>query len=77
MNNNALDKLKQIYGPSEGVRVYMTVMPGILADFRKMLGAAKKGEEVSEEYILEDKKAVLKLRAHKGAEEISIEAFTL
>lgn len=51
----------KIYGREQGQRIYMNVMPGILADFSKMLAKAGPGREVSEEYILEDKKAALSL----------------
>ena len=41
MNTESIiSKLKKIYGPAEGIRVYMTIMPGILADFNKMLDKA-------------------------------------
>lgn len=75
--NQVINKLKEIYGEAEGIRIYMTVMPGILADFRKMLDAAKPGSGISEEYILEDKKASLKLHGHKGKDDIVIEASAL
>lgn len=73
-SEKVLSALKTIYGDSEGIRVYMTVMPGIMADFNKMLDKAKTGEEVREEYILEDRKARIILHGHKDKTGILIES---
>ncbi len=58
-------ELAAVYGPAEGLRVSMTVLPGIAADFKKMLEAAAPEEEVSETYHLEDRKAEITLRGRK------------
>ena len=54
----AINQLKTWYGPDEGMRVWQTVMPGILADFNKMI-SAKPGSTVTEEYRLEDGRGVI------------------
>ena len=51
------------YGASEGLRVFQTVVPGILSDFMKMMAKAPAGVSVQEEYILEDHKGRIVLRA--------------
>ena len=53
--------LDKLYGPGQGMRVYMTIMPGILADFRKMLLRAAPGAEVTEDYLLEDGKGTIRM----------------
>ena len=78
MNTESIiSKLKKIYGPTEGIRVYMTIMPGILADFNKMLDKAAAGEEVREEYILEDGKARIVLHGHKDKTGVTVESEVL
>ena len=61
------DELCTVYGAQEGLRVSFTVVPGILADFRKMLEKAAEGEAVREEYRMEDGRMYLVLegRAEK------------
>ena len=49
-----LGDLCSVKGTSEGVRLYQTIMPGIIGDFANMLDKAGTGETVSEEYRLED-----------------------
>ena len=61
----AAKMLTMIYGPAEGTRVLMTILPGITADFRKMLERAEPGEEISEEYFLEDGKCSVRLAGVK------------
>ena len=70
---NILHILQEKYGYEKGMQVFMTVMPGIMADFRKMLAASPVGMPVMEEYKLEDGKAVITLsgrRLSNGAQEI-------
>mgnify|MGYP002624059976 CR=1 FL=1 len=70
---NILRILQEKYGYEKGMQVFMTVMPGIMADFRKMLAASPVGMPVMEEYKLEDGKAVITLsgrRLSNGAQEI-------
>lgn len=61
-----INKLDDIYGPGKGMEIYMNIMPGILADFDRMLGAAK-GEQVMEEYRLEDGKGALYVTGKRSA----------
>ena len=58
-----ISQFDQIYGPGKGMKMYLTVIPGILADIQKMTTGAVPGQTVSEEYILEDGRAVLKMSA--------------
>ena len=49
---NLIQKLNALYGEGSGMKVYTTIMPGILSDFQKMLSASAIGETVTEEYRL-------------------------
>ena len=60
-NTRIIEELKQRYGEREGLRIFMTVMPGIMADFRKMLLASPPEKTVREEYHLDDGKTTLAL----------------
>ena len=61
---NIINQLDEIYGPSKGFEVYTNIMPGILADFDRMLKGAK-GLQVTEEYRLEDGKGSLYVTGKK------------
>lgn len=56
-----LEECKKAYGKTEGFRIYTTILPGILGDFKKMLRFAKLNTEVSEEYKIDDGKRSVKL----------------
>ncbi len=53
--------LEKLYGPGEGTRICMTILPGILADFRKVLLRAAPGADTAEDYLLEDGKGTVRV----------------
>ena len=53
-SSQLMDELKKKYGVKNGTKIYMTIVPGILADFKKVLGKAATGEAVTETYNFED-----------------------
>ena len=57
--------LQAVYGRQEGPAVCRRILPGLLADFRKMLLSARPGAIVTEDYRLEDGKATITLKAVK------------
>ena len=59
-----IENFRRWYGPEKGLKVYMTVMPGILADFEKML-SARPGERLLEEYRLEDRRGTVIVSGRK------------
>ncbi len=68
-----IKQLENIYGPGKGLHVFNTIMPGILADFHKMLESAPHGKEIFEEYRLEDGKASVILKGKRSSKpQISI-----
>ena len=76
MFENAKAALAEIYGSAEASRILMTVMPGITADFRKMLANAAPGETVREVYNLEDGRSAICLEGvRRGSEELVTRLF--
>ena len=65
MMDDIIKQLDQIYGPGRGFSVCNTIMPGILADFNKMLKNAPVDREISEEYCLEDMKASILVKGKR------------
>ena len=55
---------EKAYGPREGRRRYMAVMPGVMADFTACLSKAP-GGTLREEYRLDDGKGILILEGVK------------
>ena len=53
-SSKLMDELKKKYGVKNGTRIYMTIVPGILADFKKVLAKTATGETVTETYSFED-----------------------
>ncbi len=68
------NKLKLVFGSTEGQRLYQTIIPGILADFLKMYSAASPGRTVKEEYRLEDGSGIIILEADRTAGPADIRA---
>ncbi len=71
-----IDKLDGIYGKGRGMEVYTNIMPGILADFEKMVKKSATGTRISEQYRTEDGRAVLTVtgsRSKNGTTDMSIE----
>ena len=59
-----INQLDEIYGPGKGMGIYMNIMPGILADFDRMLKKSK-GAALTEEYRLEDGKGSICVTGRK------------
>ena len=62
-----IQKLNSLYGEGEGMKVFTTIMPGILSDFQKMLSSSSVGEIVTEEYRLEDGKGTIVMTGNRDA----------
>ena len=75
-----IDRLDGIYGKGRGMEVYTKIMPGILADFEKMVKTSKAGQKITEQYRTEDGRAVLTATGSKtgnGTLDMSIEVTAL
>ncbi len=63
------------FGTTEGTRLFMTVIPGIISDFKGMAEKVQPGGQISEEYRLDDGSAIICLTGKKDASgEIQINA---
>ena len=68
------EELKKCYGQEEGMRVYRTIIPGILGDFAKVIRQAPPGSIAREEYRLEDGRGIIYMTAKKDRANPEIEA---
>lgn len=71
-----IEQLDAIYGKGKGMGIYTTIMPGIIADFTRMLKKSHAGVIMSEQYNLEDGKAVVNVLGTKtksGQTDINID----
>ena len=74
-NNRLMDQLKKKYGQKAGTKIYLTIVPGILADFKKVLKNAAPDEVVQETYKFEDGDgAIVVSGSMSSAGEMQIEA---
>ena len=66
---NARRAFAAVYGEKRGRAVCDAVIPGVLGDFRKMLGRAAEGETVREIYRTDDRKTdvILEGRRENGS----------
>ena len=65
--SNLKEELTKRYGAKEGMRIYLAIVPGILADFKKMLADKGPGEQISETYRFEDENAGVEVTGSKDA----------
>lgn len=75
-----INKLDSIYGTGRGLDIYTRIMPGIISDFNRMLDKASHGNEVSEQYGIDDKRAMILVKGRKsvsGQAEISMDVIKI
>ena len=60
-----LHEIVRVYGPIQGQGIGAIVIPAFIGDFRKVLDGTEGYDEVSEEYMTEDKKVHLILEGRK------------
>lgn len=71
-----LSEFRKRYGSAEAMRVYLTVIPPVIADFKGMLEQSVPGTELTEEYRLEDGKGTIRLtgsRRTDGTKHVDIQ----
>ena len=61
-------ELQQRFGNAEGLRIFNTILPGIMGDFNSMLKISGIGVTVSEEYRLEDGSGVIRVQGKRQAD---------
>ncbi|MCR5735134.1 MAG: hypothetical protein K6G22_11050 [Lachnospiraceae bacterium] len=75
-----INQLDDIYGKGRGFEIYTNIMPGILADFEKMVKKSTACARTSEQYRTEDGRAVFTVTGSKnknGTTDMSIEVIGL
>ena len=60
-----LHEIIGIYGPGKGMSIASVIVPAFIGDFQKVVGNSSSFDEVSEEYMTEDKKIHLELYGRK------------
>lgn len=71
-----LHEIIGIYGPGQGMSIASVIVPAFIGDFQKVVCDSSSFDEVSEEYMTEDKRIHLELfgrkRIGKGADDFVI-----
>ena len=60
-----LHEIIGIYGPGQGMSIASVIVPAFIGDFEKVVDSSGSFDEVSEEYMTEDKKIHLELYGRK------------
>ena len=60
-----LHEIIRVYGPLQGQGIGAIVIPAFIGDFKKVLDSEESFDEVSEEYMTEDKKVHLILEGRR------------
>ena len=60
-----LHEIVRVYGPLQGQGIGAIVIPAFIGDFKKVLDSEESFDEVSEEYMTEDKKVHLILEGRR------------
>ena len=60
-----LHEIVKVYGPLQGQGIGAIVIPAFIGDFKKVLDSEESFDEVSEEYMTEDKKVHLILEGRR------------
>ena len=60
-----LHEIVKVYGPLQGQGIGAIVIPAFIGDFKKVLDSEESFDEVSEEYMTEDKKIHLILEGRR------------
>ncbi|MBQ7658572.1 MAG: hypothetical protein IJS16_06285 [Butyrivibrio sp.] len=60
-----LHEIVRVYGPLQGQGIGAIVIPAFIGDFKKVLDGSESYDEISEEYMTEDKKVHLILEGRR------------
>lgn len=55
----------RLYGPRRGPKICGAVIPGVMADFRKVLAGAEPGVPIGETYRADDRRTVVRLEGRR------------
>lgn len=65
LRKQILHEIMKIYGPNQGQSIGAVIVPAFIGDFKKVLDDSQSMDEVSEEYMTEDKRIHLILTGRK------------
>jgi hypothetical protein len=65
LRTQILHEIMKIYGPNQGQSIGAVIVPAFMGDFKKVLDDSDSMDEVSEEYMTEDKRIHLVLTGRK------------
>ena len=65
LRTKLLHEIMGIYGPNQGMSIGAVIIPAFLSDFQKVIEKADSFDEISEEYMTEDKRIHLVLYGRK------------
>ena len=65
LRRQILHEIMKIYGPNQGQSIGAVIVPAFMGDFKKVLDDTESADEVSEEYMTEDKRIHLILKGRK------------
>ena len=65
LRTEMLHEIMRIYGPNQGQSIGAVIVPAFIGDFKNVLDGAESMDEVSEEYMTEDKRIHLVLTGRK------------
>jgi hypothetical protein len=70
-----LHEIMGIYGPNQGQSIGAVIIPAFISDFKSVLEKADSVDEISEEYMTEDKRIHLVLYGRKSYGKKGMEAY--
>lgn len=65
LRKQILHEIMRIYGPNQGQSIGAVIVPAFMGDFKQVLDKTESVDEVSEEYMTEDKRIHLILKGRK------------
>jgi hypothetical protein len=65
LRTKILHEIMRIYGPNQGQSIGAVIVPAFMCDFKKVLDDSDSTDEISEEYMTEDKRIHLVLTGRK------------
>ena len=65
LRKQILHEIMKVYGPNQGQSIGAVIVPAFMGDFKKVLDDAESVDEISEEYMTEDRRIHLILTGRK------------
>lgn len=75
LRTKLLHEIMGVYGPNQGQSIGAVIIPAFLEDFKEVLDKSDGSEEITEEYMTEDKRIHLVLTGRKALSEKGFDTF--